>query len=60
MDIPSYKIIDKVFDVPLRNPNYPDFMLGSYQTLIVSSTAQHGLVYKPKIDALLGKSPPPC
>lgn len=52
MDIPSYKIIDKVFDVPLRNPNYPDFMLGSYQTLIVSSTAQHGLIYKPKIDEL--------
>ena len=47
-----YKIIDKVFDLPMQNPNFPGFMMGGYQTLIVSGTAQHGLIYKPGIEEL--------
>lgn len=57
MLLPRYKIIDKVLDVPMQNPSYPGFMMGSYQTLIVSSTAQHALIYKPDVASLTDTVP---
>lgn len=56
MHLPKYKIIEKVLDVPLQNIQYPGFMLGAYHTIIGHSSAEHAILYKPRIGEL-GEAP---
>lgn len=52
----KYKIVEKVLDVALQNPDYPGFFMGAYQTIIGTRVAEHAVVYKPTIEEL-GENP---
>jgi GTP cyclohydrolase II len=47
-----YNIVDKVIDVPLQNPDYPGFLMGSYKTCFGSWVAEHAIVYSRPLSEL--------
>lgn len=52
MEFQPYKIVEKVLDVPLRNPNYSGFLQGAYKTVVDSKAAEHAIIYTPNLDSL--------